>query len=183
MRLSAASRALSACAPTFPPDLSSANCSALSSAWSLRFSPCSLSSAFFALSPSPPRSMPFPLLIDTDETGTTRSGRAPPAGAAVVRSAERGQAEVVAQRRPLVVGTENAALLQQRDDAFDERVEPAGGDVRDEDVAVGGFVLHQVVDGGRHRGRAADERLPRLSLDHQLADRVALRLGQVAPLL
>src|SRR4051794_12647460 len=58
MRSSARSRPLSICWSYLPPVFSSASCSALSSAWSLRCSPCSLSRAFFALSARPPKSMP-----------------------------------------------------------------------------------------------------------------------------
>ena len=51
---------------------------------------------------------------------------------------------MVAQRGARVVGAEHAALLQQRHHLVDERVEPAGGDVRDEDEAVAGVGLHEV---------------------------------------
>ena len=65
----------------------------------------------------------------------------------------------VAQRGAGVVVAEHAALLQQRDDLVDERHQAAGGDVRDQDVAVGGVGLDQFVDRRRDRLRRADERL------------------------
>jgi hypothetical protein len=50
---------------------------------------------------------------------------------------QRGQAEVVAQRGAGVVGAEDAALLEQRDHLVRERRQAVGGEVRDQDVAVG----------------------------------------------
>ena len=62
--------------------------------------------------------------------------------AASWRAGGRAQAEVIAQRRPVVVGAEHATLLQQRHDLVDEVVEAVGREVRNEDVAVGGVGLH-----------------------------------------
>src|SRR3954451_20503509 len=66
---SARSRALSICWSDLPPVFSSASCAALSSAWSLPCSPCSLSRAFFALSARPPRSMPGSFRVGGVMTG------------------------------------------------------------------------------------------------------------------
>ena len=88
-----------------------------------------------------------------------------------------GQAEVVAQGRALVLGAEHAALLQQRHDLVDELVEAAGRDVRDQDEAVAGVGLDEVVDRVGDRGRGADEGLPAGDLDDQLADGQLLGLG------
>src|SRR6266545_979721 len=52
-----------------------------------------------------------------------------------------GQPEVRAERRTGVLGTEDAALTQQRDDAVDEVVQAAGSEVRDKDEAVGRVFL------------------------------------------
>src|SRR6185369_297112 len=68
-----------------------------------------------------------------------------PGGRGLFGAAQRSEAEMVAQRGAGVVGAEHAALLQQRDDLVDERRQPAGGDVRDHDVAVGGVSLHEFV--------------------------------------
>src|SRR3712207_5458260 len=61
----------------------------------------------------------------------------------------RLQAEVLAQRRPLVLGAERAALLQQGHDAVGEAVEPAGRDVGDEDETVAGARLDVLVQVAR----------------------------------
>ena len=62
---------------------------------------------------------------------------------------------------PVVLGAEHAALLQQRDHRVGELVEAARGDVRDEDEAVAGVGLHEVVDRRGDGGRGADEGLAR----------------------
>ncbi len=58
----------------------------------------------------------------------------------------------------------------------------SGGDVRDEDEAVAGVGLHEVVDGLRDRRRGADEGLPVAGLDDQVADGPAVRLRPLTPL-
>src|SRR5580700_10022208 len=86
-------------------------------------------------------------------SSSTGSGDGP-GGCRLAGAAERVrgmQAEVVAQGGAGVVGAKHAALLQQRDDLVDERRQPAGGDVRDQDVAVGGVGLDELVDRGRDR--------------------------------
>ena len=98
------------------------------------------------------------------------------------RPAAAGQAEVVAQRRALVVGAEHAALLEQRDDLVDEAVEAVRREVGHEDVAVGGVGLHVAVDRLGDRRRTADERRAGGHLDDELADAQALALGERPPL-
>ena len=100
----------------------------------------------------------------------------------IARMAQRGQAEVVAQRGAGVVGAEHAALLQQRDDLVDERGQPARGDVRDQDVAVGGVGLDELVDRRGDRLRRADERLPAGHLDDDLPGRQVPGFGPGPPL-
>ena len=84
------------------------------------------------------------------------------------------QAKVLAQRAALVVGAEDAALLQQRHDRVGELVQAARGDVRDEDEAVAGVGLDEIVDRLRDGGRRADERLPAGDLDDQFTQRKLL---------
>ena len=91
-------------------------------------------------------------------------------------------AQVVAQRRARVLGAEAAPLLQERDDLVGEVVEPARGDVRDEDEAVARVGLHELVHRRGDRGRGTDERLAGRRLDDDVAQRQVLRLGERAPL-
>ena len=67
----------------------------------------------------------------------------------------RGQAQVLAQRVPGVLGAEHAPLLQQRHHRVGELVQAARGDVRHQDEPVAGVGLDELVDGGGHRGRAS----------------------------
>jgi hypothetical protein len=72
---------------------------------------------------------------------------------------QRAEAQVLAQRAPLVVGPEDAAFLQQRHDRVGELVQPARRDVRDEDEPVAGVRLHQAVSGAvRAATRTASSR-------------------------
>ena len=95
----------------------------------------------------------------------------PPAASGARPGVGVAEAEVVAQGGALVLGAEHAALLQQRDDLVGELVEAAGGDVRDEDEAVAGVGLHEVVDGPRRRWPGVPTKVCRLPvLDDQVAD-------------
>ena len=68
-----------------------------------------------------------------------------------------GDAQVVAQCGPGVVGPQRAALLEQRDDLVDELVKAAGGEVRADDEPVRSVVLYEGVDALGHLQRRADE--------------------------
>ncbi len=113
---------------------------------------------------------------------TTRASNLYPVAAVFFARLWNCQAQVFAQRCSLVVGAEHTALLQQRHDAVDEWVEPARGDVGDQDEAVAGIGLHEMVDGFGDRGRRADEILPPGDLDDEFAGGEVLRLGLGAPL-
>src|SRR5580658_7741684 len=75
-----------------------------------------------------------------------RSSSSGSGGSRLTRTPERLQAEVVTQRGTRVIGAEHRAFLQQRDHLVDERRQAAGGDVRDQDVAVGRVGLDELVD-------------------------------------
>ena len=89
---------------------------------------------------------------------------------------------MVAQCGACVIGAVRPALLEQWHHPVDERVEPAGCDVRDEDESVAGIGLNESVDRRRDGLGRSDERLPPGDFDDQLARREVLRLGFGPPL-
>ena len=103
--------------------------------------------ATFAASRSSSDDAVGPAPIERDlERSTWRNGARRPvhqAGRSVMSapSSREVQAEVVAQRRPVVVGPEHAAFLEQRARPRRRIVEPVRREVGHEDVAVGGVVL------------------------------------------
>ena len=57
-------------------------------------------------------------------------------------SADRCETEIFPEGAAFVFGAIDTAFLQQRYDLIDERIEPTRCDVRDEDEAVAGVLLH-----------------------------------------